>query len=78
MGWRYIAAREIREAPDFSYIEEVWTVREYYEKIEAWTESAMRPYGTTREDLIHDLEMMLEDVKRGDYLELSEGVIKSG
>ena len=46
-----------------------YSIREVYSDIgddkgEAWTEDAVAPTGTSREDVIKELEMMLEDAKR--------------
>ena len=76
MIWRYIASRKRVKGILNPELQHIWEVREYYYPDEegghAWTEDAIEPFGTSREELIQSLEMMLEDVKRGDYLDLDE------
>ena len=79
MTWRYIASKRT-ETYEGGDAEEVWEVQELYYKSgslekDSWT-GCVKPYGNSREELIHDLEMMLEDVKRGDYLDLDEGEVR--
>ena len=79
MTWKYIASKHTQTF-EAGESQEVWEVREFYEKSgkmpQGWTERPVKAYGNSREELIHDLEMMLEDVKRGDYLDLDEEKVK--
>jgi hypothetical protein len=54
--------------------EESWSIREvYYESANGgvgWTADDMDPHGSTREELIRDLHMMLADTEDGTYLDL--------
>lgn len=59
MSWRYIAAKD----------REGYHVHEYYSG-GGYTVRPILAYGSTREELITDLERMLADVKMGDVLNL--------
>lgn len=64
MSWRYIASRDRVNGVD------VWGIREVYDT-GGWTESTVDPIGNTFDELKHDLEMMLADMGRGVFLDLT-------
>ena len=70
MIWRYMPSRERKNGVD------VWGIREVYE-FEGehggvgWTEFTVDPFGNTFDELKHDLEMMLADMGRGVFLDLT-------
>lgn len=68
--WRYIVSKE--SSADGS---EVYGIREYYPKY-GWTEQTVKPVGDTREELIADLKMMLQDAELGDVLDIDTGEVQ--
>jgi len=60
MSWHYRIRR--REAPDKK--EYIYDIVEYYKNPKGWTKDGMAPYGESKKELIHVLEMMLADAKK--------------
>lgn len=52
--WQYIAVKE----------DGVFGIKEWHGEEFGMTEDFITPYGETLDELVHDLEMMLEDLKR--------------
>ncbi len=62
VAWRYYPVLKFNKHDKSPYIE----VHEIYHNkgvVELYTANGMKPMGETKEELIHDLEMMLHDVK---------------
>lgn len=66
--WHYRASK--RKIPGTNEI--CYGVIEYYQKC-GWSENYEKPFGATKKELIRDLEMMLEDVKKYKTLDETKG-----
>lgn len=73
MNWRY--GLSVRKLPNG---EDLYEVREFYENLGGktwgtWTENPIYASGNTRKEVIEELELMLEDVKKHKAIRIDNG-----
>lgn len=72
MNWRYgLSVRKLANGED------LYEVREFYENLgnktwDTWTENPIYANGNTCKEVIEELEMMLEDVKKHKAIRISD------